>query len=84
MGAGTVAVMFSTSGVASIFDAWFSVIPVIANNSMPIRQTAELIQCHWCNVRSQKPRRCCGRAGEAEGDNGFLDADEAGGSLHHR
>jgi hypothetical protein len=32
--------------------------PVAANNSIPIRHTAELIQCHWCSVRNQKPRRC--------------------------
>jgi hypothetical protein len=44
--AGSVAVRLLTAGLASIFDAWFSVIPVIANSSMPIRQTAELIQCH--------------------------------------
>ena len=68
------AVRLVTSGEASILDAWFSVIPVMENSSMPIRQTAELIQCHWCNVRSQKPRRCCWRAGEAGGDNGSLGA----------
>ena len=45
-GAGRVAVRWVTSGEASIFAAWFNVIPVMANSSMPIRQTAELIQCH--------------------------------------
>jgi hypothetical protein len=31
--------------------------PVTANNSMAIRQRAELIQCHWCNWRNQTARR---------------------------
>jgi hypothetical protein len=28
--------------------------PVTANNSMPARHKAELIQCHWRKVPSQK------------------------------
>ena len=36
--------------------AWFSVMPVTANRIMPIRQMAELIQCHWCSCLSQAAR----------------------------
>src|SRR5690606_30579110 len=51
-------VRLSTRGSPSIVEAWLSVMPVTANSSMPTRHSAELIQCHWCSVRSQKPRRC--------------------------
>src|SRR5690606_8739999 len=57
-GAGSTAWRLSTRGSPSIRAAWVRVMPVTANRSMPTRHTAELIQCHWCSVRSQKPRRC--------------------------
>src|SRR5690606_18943894 len=57
-GAGSTAWRLSTRGSPSIRAAWLRVMPVTANRSMPTRHTAELIQCHWCSVRSQKPRRC--------------------------
>ena len=62
-GAGAVASRVSTLGRASIWPAWLSVNPVTANSSMPIRQIAELIQCHWCRCLSQKARRCEAAAG---------------------
>ncbi len=34
--------------------AWFSVMPVMLNSSMPSRHTAALIQCHWCSVFSHQ------------------------------
>jgi hypothetical protein len=45
-GAGMVAVRSLTAGFASILPAWFRVMPVTANSSIPIRQIAALIQCH--------------------------------------
>ncbi len=58
-----------TTGFASISAAWFSVMPVIANNRMPMRQIAPLIQCHCRNWVSQKSLRLplglgFGRAGD--------------------
>jgi hypothetical protein len=50
----------------SIWLAWFKVMPVKANNNMPTRHTAELIQCHWCRVRNQKPRLAALRLLEGE------------------
>src|SRR5690606_37988772 len=55
--AGSSSCRLSTEGLPSILAAWLSVMPVTENSSMPTRQAAELIQCHWCRVRSQKPRR---------------------------
>ena len=46
----------STRGLDSICPAWLSVMPVKAKSSMPIRQIAELIQCHSCNFFSQYAR----------------------------
>jgi hypothetical protein len=44
--------------------------PVTANSSMPIRQMAELIQCHSCNFLSQYAR--CGALEEAAVIQNFL------------
>src|SRR5690606_8783120 len=60
---GRLASRLVTRGWASMPAAWLSVIPVRANSSMPIRQIAELIQCHWCNCLSQKDRRRAGLEG---------------------
>jgi hypothetical protein len=43
-------------GLASICEAWLSVMPVIANRNIPSRHMAELIQCHWCKCFSQTAR----------------------------
>src|SRR5690606_30190588 len=55
-GSGRRALRLSTCGAASMRAAWLRVMPVAVNSSMPTRHTAELIQCHWCSVRNQKPR----------------------------
>ena len=45
-GAGAVASRLVVTGLASIWRAWLRVMPVTANNTMPTRQMAALIQCH--------------------------------------
>jgi hypothetical protein len=40
-------------GVAFISAAWFRVIPVTANNSIPTKHNADVIQCHCLTVPSK-------------------------------
>jgi len=44
-GAASVPDASTMTGFAPIVAAWFSVMPVIANNSMAVNDTAALIQC---------------------------------------
>ncbi|MNV66560.1 hypothetical protein D3C71_1593180 [compost metagenome] len=52
-GSGKRASRLLTTAFDSMCPALFKVNPVTANNSIPSRQSAELIQCHWCSVLSQ-------------------------------
>src|SRR5690606_17619794 len=51
---GSCSMRLDTCALPSICPAWLRVMPVRANSSMPARQSAELIQCHWRRVPSQK------------------------------
>ena len=68
-GGGRIAVRSTTVGVAPIEAAWLSVRPVTAKASMPIIDTAALIQCQLCSCRSHHARQLRLEAGrEAEGE----------------
>jgi hypothetical protein len=53
MATGSLPLRATTLGSAWMAPAWLSVMPVMAKNSMPISDSAALIQCQLCNCFSQ-------------------------------